>query len=120
MFVDPHTESRLPLMKGRDVYIPRDEKFGHVKFSDFMGDTIKSISQGVAGILDAIFDRTPKEFDSFQEVTEMFKGGIKLPQLKKIRDNVPTKFLKALFRSDGAPVFKYPLPDIIKGKHLLN
>ncbi|KMT13761.1 hypothetical protein BVRB_4g081370 [Beta vulgaris subsp. vulgaris] len=115
---DPHTESRLPLMKGRDVYIPRDEKFGHVKFSDFMGDTIKSISQGVAGILDAIFDRTPKEFDSFQEVTEMFKGGIKLPQLKKIRDNVPTKFLKALFRSDGAPVFKYPLPDIIKEDEL--
>ncbi|XP_048497684.1 probable linoleate 9S-lipoxygenase 5 isoform X2 [Beta vulgaris subsp. vulgaris] len=111
---DPHTESRLPLVKGTDVYIPRDEKFGHLKFSDFMGDTVKSLTHGIVGMLDAVFDSTPKEFDSFQEVIEMHKGGIKLPSFTKLREKVPTKFLKALFRSDGGQMMKYPMPDIIK------
>ncbi|KMT13762.1 hypothetical protein BVRB_4g081380 [Beta vulgaris subsp. vulgaris] len=114
---DPNTESRLPLVKGKDLYIPRDEKFQHIKLSDFLGDTIKSISQGVVGYLDALFDKTPNEFDTFQDVLDMFEGGIKLPNtplLAKLRENIPTEFLKSLLRSDGAAILKYPMPDIIK------
>lgn len=119
MFTDPNTESRLPLVKGKDLYIPRDEKFQHIKLSDFLGDTIKSISQGVVGYLDALFDKTPNEFDTFQDVLDMFEGGIKLPNtplLAKLRENIPTEFLKSLLRSDGAAILKYPMPDIIKGE----
>ncbi|XP_021852191.2 probable linoleate 9S-lipoxygenase 5 isoform X1 [Spinacia oleracea] len=111
------TESRLPLVKGKDVYIPRDEKFSNTKLADFLGDTVKSLSHGVAGLLDAVVDMTPMEFDSFQDVLDMYEGGIKLPNnplLGKIREDVPTEFLKSLVRTDGAHFLKYPMPDIIK------
>ncbi|XP_021742502.1 probable linoleate 9S-lipoxygenase 5 [Chenopodium quinoa] len=114
---DPHTETRLPLAKAKDVYVPRDEKFGHLKLSDFMGDTVKSISQGIFGALDAIFDWTPAKFHNFKEVHELYEGAIKLQDnslFDKIRNWVPTAFLKALFRSDGADFLNYPKPDIIK------
>uniref|UniRef100_A0A803KP59 Lipoxygenase n=2 Tax=Chenopodium quinoa TaxID=63459 RepID=A0A803KP59_CHEQI len=114
---DPHTESRLPLIRGKDVYIPRDEKFGHIKLSDFLADTVKSITHGVVGLVDAVLDKTPKEFDTFQDVLDMYEGGIKLPDspfVEKIRENVPSEFLKTLVRSDGAHFLKYPMPDIIK------
>uniref|UniRef100_A0A803KP58 Lipoxygenase n=1 Tax=Chenopodium quinoa TaxID=63459 RepID=A0A803KP58_CHEQI len=114
---DPHTESRLPLAKAKDVYVPRDEKFAHLKLSDFMGDTVKSISQGVFGMLDAIFDWTPTKFHNFKEVHDLYEGAIKLQDrsfLDKFRKLVPTAFLKALFRSDGADFLNYPKPDIIK------
>ena len=88
--------------------------------SDFLGDTFKSLSQGVVGVLDALFDKTPKEFDTFQDVLEMFEGGIKLPNsslLGKLKEHIPNEFLKAVIRTNGAPILKYPMPDIIKGEH---
>ncbi|KAL2942071.1 putative linoleate 9S-lipoxygenase 5 [Bienertia sinuspersici] len=114
---DPETETRLSLLKGRDIYIPRDEKFGHIKLSDFFGDTVKSLTQGIFGMLDSVFDLTPKEFDSLNDVMDMHEGLITLPDspsLNKLRRKVPTKFLKALFRSDGAALMNYPMPDIVK------
>ncbi|XP_021742501.1 probable linoleate 9S-lipoxygenase 5 [Chenopodium quinoa] len=114
---DPNIESRLPLIRGKDVYIPRDEKFGHIKLSDFLADTVKSITHGVVGLVDAVLDKTPKEFDTFQDVLDMYEGGIKLPDspfVEKIRENLPSEFLKTLVRNDGAHFLKYPMPDIIK------
>ncbi|KAL2942162.1 putative linoleate 9S-lipoxygenase 5 [Bienertia sinuspersici] len=114
---DPKTESRLNVLKGKVIYVPRDEKFGHIKLSDFLADTVKSLSQGVTGLLNSVFDKTPKEFDSFQDVLSMYEGGFKLPDnilLGKVRENIPTQFLKALARSDDAQILKYPMPAIIK------
>ncbi|KAL2942072.1 putative linoleate 9S-lipoxygenase 5, partial [Bienertia sinuspersici] len=114
---DPETETRLSLLQGTDIYIPRDEKFGHIKLSDFFGDTVKSLTQGIFGMLDSVFDWTPKEFDSLKDVMDMHEGAITLPDsasLNFLRGNVPTKFLQALFRSDGAALMNYPMPDIVK------
>lgn len=100
------------------MYVPRDERFGHVKMSDFLGDLIKSIAQSLAGMVEeVVFDKTPQEFDSFKDVLELYEGGIKLPEsqlLEQIRESIPSELLKSLLRSDGAPVLKFPLPDIIK------
>lgn len=87
--------------------------------SDFLGDTVKSISQGVVGVMDALFDKTPKEFDTFQDVLDMFDEGNKHPNtplLRKLKEHGP-EFLKAVSRTNGAPIWKYPMPDIIKGEH---
>ena len=120
LLADPKIESRLPLHKVRDIYIPRDEKFGHVKLSDFYGNAVKSLAQSIFGWLDSVFDETPLEFDSLDEVMGMHEGSIMLsdyPSLDKLRKTIPTKFLQVLFRSDGAALMSYPKPDIIKGKH---
>lgn len=114
---DPSAESRLSIIKGLSIYVPRDEQFGHLKMADFLGDSVKSLSQTFVGLVGAVIDKTPKEFDNFQDVLNMFEGGIKLPEsplVNHIRENIPSAFLKAIFRSDGAQLLKYPLPDIIR------
>ncbi|CAO2836686.1 unnamed protein product [Amaranthus hypochondriacus] len=113
---DPLTETRLPIFKAKEFYVPRDEKFGDIKLSDFLGDTVKSISQGVVGVMDALFDKTPKEFDTFQDVLDMFDEGNRHPNtplLRKLNEH-GLEFLNAVVRTNGALIWKYPMPDIIK------
>lgn len=115
-FTDPNTESRLPLLS-LDIYVPRDERFGHIKFSDFLAYAMKSIAQILLPELKSICDKTPNEFDSFEDVMKLYEGGITLPDgaLKKLKDRIPWEMLKELFRTDGEQFLKFPMPDVIKG-----
>ncbi|RVX18906.1 putative linoleate 9S-lipoxygenase 5 [Vitis vinifera] len=82
---DPNTESRLPLVMSLNIYVPRDERFGHLKI--------------------------------FQDVLDLYEGGIKVPEgplLDKIKDNIPLEMLKELVRTDGEHLFKFPMPQVIK------
>ncbi|KNA22244.1 hypothetical protein SOVF_035780 [Spinacia oleracea] len=115
---DPNTESRLSLVKALGVYVPRDEKFGHVKMSDFLGYALKSLSQDLVVGLESIFDKNHNEFDSFQDELDLYEGGIKLPKgalIEKIKDGIPFDLLKAFLQTDGdTPLLKFPMPDVIK------
>ncbi|WJX55911.1 Lox2p [Trifolium repens] len=107
---DPKSE------KPGDIYVPRDENFGHLKSSDFLTYGIKSLSQDVLPLFKSvIFDLnfTPNEFDSFDEVRDLFEGGIELPThvLSQIS---PLPVLKEIFRTDGEQVLKFPPPHVIK------
>lgn len=104
-----------------EVYVPRDENFGHLKSSDFLTYGIKSLSQCVLPAFESAFDLnfTPNEFDSFQDVRDLFEGGIKLP-LDVISTISPLPVIKELFRTDGEQVLKFPEPHIIQGnKYIL-
>ncbi|KAK9725481.1 hypothetical protein RND81_05G146800 [Saponaria officinalis] len=109
---DPNTESRLFLLS-LNIYVPRDERFGHIKFSDFLAYALKSLSQIVLPELKHLFD---KEFDSFEDVMKLYEGGFKLPEgaLAKLRDRIPWELLKELLRSDGGNFLKLPMPEVIK------
>ncbi|MCD7446599.1 Arachidonate 5-lipoxygenase [Datura stramonium] len=64
---DPNSESRIPLLTNLDIYVPRDERFGHVKMSDFLAFSLnhqQSLLPGFKGLL----NNTPNEFDSFEDV----------------------------------------------------
>ncbi|KAB1227150.1 putative linoleate 9S-lipoxygenase 5 [Morella rubra] len=113
---DPNTESRLKLVMSLNVYVPRDERFGHLKMSDFLAYGLKSIAQFLKPELESLFDRTPSEFDSFQDVLKIYEGGFKLPNnvLKNIVDNIPAEMLKEIFPTDGEGLLKYPMPQVIK------
>lgn len=106
---DHNTESRLPLLS-LDIYVPRDERLSHIKFSDFLAYALKSLGQIIVPEIKAIFDKTPHEFDTFQDVLNLYEGGIKLPAEHKL----PWEMLKELVRSDGEQLLKFPLPDVIK------
>ncbi|XP_058745335.1 seed linoleate 9S-lipoxygenase-3-like [Vicia villosa] len=107
---DPNSESR-----GNSVYIPRDEAFGHLKSSDFLVYGLKSVSQDVIPLLQSVFDInfTPTEFDSFDDVFDLYEGGIKLPTdiISKIS---PLPVLSEIFRTDGEEVLKFPPPKVIQ------
>lgn len=100
-----------------NIYVPRDERFGHLKMSDFLAFQLKSIAQFLKPELESIFDSTPNEFDSFQDVLKLYEGGVKLPDglLETIRDNIPAEMLKQIFPTDGEGLLKYPMPQVIKG-----
>ncbi|KAJ6890687.1 linoleate 9S-lipoxygenase 5 isoform X2 [Populus alba x Populus x berolinensis] len=113
---DPHTEKRLPLLS-LDIYVPRDERFGHLKFSDFLAYALKSLVQILAPEIKSLCDKTINEFDTFEDVLNLYEGGVKLPNkptLHKIRDHIPWEMLRELVRNDGERLLKFPKPDVIK------
>ncbi|KAK6911552.1 Lipoxygenase, C-terminal, partial [Dillenia turbinata] len=63
----PNTESRLPAVMGLDIYVPRDERFGHLKMSDYLAYGLKTITQFLVPELKSLFDSTPDEFDYFKD-----------------------------------------------------
>jgi len=114
---DPNSESRVKLLMSLNIYVPRDERFGHLKMSDFLAYGLKSIAQFLKPELESIFDSTPNEFDNFQDVLKLYEGGVKLPDglLETIRDNILAEMLKQVFPTDGEGLLKYPMPQVIKG-----
>lgn len=113
---DPNTESRLFLLD-LSIYVPRDERFSQVKFSDFIAYALKSLGQVLVPEIKAVFDKTINEFDTFDDVRRLYEGGIKLPEghsLDKIRQCVPWELLRELLRSDGERFLKFPLPEVIQ------
>ncbi|XP_015083864.1 probable linoleate 9S-lipoxygenase 5 [Solanum pennellii] len=114
---DPKSESRIPLLMSLDIYVPRDERFGHIKLSDFLTYALKSIVQFLIPEFQALFDSTPDEFDSFEDVMKLYEGGIKLPQgpfLKALTDSIPLEILKEIIRTDGEGKFKFPTPQVLE------
>lgn len=114
---DPNTESRLPLLMSLNIYVPRDERFGHLKMSDFLAYGLKSIVQFLKPELEALCDSTFNEFDTFQDVLNIYEGGIGLPDgpaLEKIREAIPLEMLKELVRTDGEQLLEFPTPQVIK------
>ncbi|XP_076927913.1 putative linoleate 9S-lipoxygenase 5 [Bidens hawaiensis] len=110
---DPKTESRLPLLRSLDIYVPRDERFTQLKLSDFLGYGFKSIFQFLVSEVQAL-DTTYDEFDSFDDVFKTYGGGIKNPLLEKIRKNIPFELLKAFAQTDGEGLAKLPLPKVVE------
>ena len=99
------------------IYVPRDEKFGHLKMSDFLAYALKSIVQVLKPELESLFDSTPNEFDSFEDVLKLYESGIDVPEglLKDVRENIHGEILKEILRTDGEKLLKFPLPQVIAG-----
>ncbi|XP_059652432.1 probable linoleate 9S-lipoxygenase 5 [Cornus florida] len=114
---DPEYESRLPLLKSLYIYVPRDERFSHIKMSDVVIYGLKSIVQFLLPEIKAPFDKTPNEFDQIEDILKLYEGGIKLPDchlIDSIRKEIPFETLKELLRPDGDRPFKFPVPQVIK------
>ncbi|CAI9118508.1 OLC1v1020088C1 [Oldenlandia corymbosa var. corymbosa] len=113
---DPKTESRLPLLN-LNIYVPRDERFSQVKFSDFLAYAVKSLGQVLLPEIASVFDKTINEFDSFDDVLKLYDEGFKLPDnqvIDKLKQCVSWELLRELMRSDGQGLLKFPVPAVIK------
>ncbi|KAJ4719465.1 Lipoxygenase [Melia azedarach] len=112
---DPDRERRLSLVNSLNIYVPRDERFGHLKMSDFLAYSLKAIAQVIKPALDSL-DSTPNEFDSFEDMLKLYEGGIDLPDslLENFRKNIPLPMLKEIFRNDGEDLYEFPMPQVIK------
>lgn len=107
MRTDRNAESRdvIPLID--QFYVPRDERFGHLKKADFGAYAIKAITTAILPLLRAGFDRVSQwEFDNFDDILKLYEGGLKLPgcpALDELRKNF---------------ILKLPVPQIIKENKL--
>uniref|UniRef100_A0A0D9VXV7 Lipoxygenase n=1 Tax=Leersia perrieri TaxID=77586 RepID=A0A0D9VXV7_9ORYZ len=113
---DPNSESRLPLLN-LNIYVPRDERFGHLKMSDFLGYSLKAIIEGVLPIIRTYVDTTPEEFDSFEDIMKLYEGGLKVTDasaLAEIKKRIPIDLIKSLVPVAGDHLLKLPLPHVIK------
>ncbi|OIW13046.1 hypothetical protein TanjilG_17606 [Lupinus angustifolius] len=112
---DPNCETRLNLALSIDIYVPRDERFGHLKMEDFLAYALKSVVQVLKPELGALFDNTPNEFDNFEDVLKLYGGGVKLPEgiLTDVKDNVHEEVMKKIVKTDGKSLLKFPLPHVI-------
>ena len=125
---DANTESRISVAStlfGTLIYVPRDERFGHLKMSDFVGYGLKVIADALVPILDAVVDLTPWEFDSFQDVLNLYEGGIALPDIplvNQLKQRIPFELIKELVSTEGKNLFRLPMPQVIESTyfHLLN
>lgn len=118
MLTDPKSESRLPLLS-LDFYVPRDEQFTRIKFSEYLAYSLKSVAQVTLPEIVSLCDKTINEFDSFEDVLRIYEGGIELPKLTllgKIKERIPWAMMKEIVRNDGERFFKFPMPDVIKGR----
>ncbi|XP_020104915.1 linoleate 9S-lipoxygenase 6 isoform X1 [Ananas comosus] len=114
---DPNSESRLPLLS-LDIYVPRDERFGHLKMADFLTYALKAVAQSILPLLESISNATPFEFDSFDDVLKLYDGGIpvpKIPLFDELRQKIPFEMLKELLRTEGnQQLLKLPKPQVIQ------
>lgn len=115
---DPRHESRLSILESLKIYVPRDERFNPVKMSDIAAYGLKLIIQFLVPGVKALFDKTFNEFEKIEEIVKLYEGEIKLsdaPVLSSVRDRIPSEMLRELLRTDGEPVLKFPMPQVIKG-----
>lgn len=99
--------------------MPRDERFGHLKFADFLGHGLKTIAKDLLPVLQAVVDFTPNEFDSLKEVFYLYEGGLPLPDLPLVRKFIqamPFELFKTFITPGSAQrgVLKFPVPHIIQ------
>ncbi|GJT30377.1 probable linoleate 9S-lipoxygenase 5 [Tanacetum coccineum] len=115
--LDPKTETRIPLIESLKIYVPRDERYGHLKMSDFLAEGLEAILKFLLPEFEALVDDTLDEFDSFEDILNLYNGGIKLPE-GRLRDevlkNIHLQLLRELVRSDGEGLFKYSTPQVIE------
>lgn len=117
---DPKSESRIPLVlvkKALEIYVPRDERFGHLKMSDFLGYSLKAITEAILPIIRTFIDPTPKEFNSFQDIYNLYDGLLKVPHstaLEEIKKKIPFEFVKSILPVAGDDFLNLPLPQVIK------
>ncbi|XP_022720105.1 probable linoleate 9S-lipoxygenase 5 isoform X1 [Durio zibethinus] len=117
---DPNSESRdFPELPGTmyNVYVPRDEQFSRLKKSDFNAYNLKGFLHDIMPTVQAIVNLTPKEFDTFKDIDELYFNGIQLPTdaVNQLVNNIPLPLMiKEIFRSDGEQLVKFPVPQVIQ------
>ena len=89
-------------------YLPRDEYFRHLKHSDFFAYAFKS------GIKKWILSRGGDKFHSFKDVKKLYGKIWFSGFISWLANRIPLEFIREILRTDGEPLIKFPIPQVIK------
>ncbi|KAL6893707.1 hypothetical protein ACP4OV_007805 [Aristida adscensionis] len=117
----PNSESRLQPLLNLNIYVPRDERFGHLKKSDFIGYGLKALIEALVPAVGVVIDDERYEFDSFEDILGMYEQGPEKPNnpiVEEIKKNIPCEllmFIRGMLPVGGHDnLLKMPLPQVIK------
>lgn len=124
---DPSRESRLP---GQTFpYVPRDEAFEPIKQESYFSTVIKGlVQQTMPGIIDNLLGSQKEEFDTFDDIDQLYSAGIRIRKRLDTVQNVMNTLrelpmftmlpdaIQAL--ADAASeqpgdVLRYPIPQLV-------
>ncbi|KAG6599219.1 Linoleate 9S-lipoxygenase 6, partial [Cucurbita argyrosperma subsp. sororia] len=114
---DSNYETRLPSILGLTIYVPRDENFGHLKLSDFLGFALKSLASNVQPELVNLINLTPGEFDKFEDVHDLYEGGFPVPVdvFRNLTKGFTPPMFQELLRTESDQRFlKFSRPRVVK------
>lgn len=127
---DPKSESRGTVVT--IFYIPRDERFDQVKFSDFAADAVRGGSHNIIPTLKTAAGYGDREFNSFADIKSLYvstdsavtgpldnlkpqrAGG---DELNALSNQDPLTFVHEYAFPSGSDTdhLTYPMPALIKG-----
>eukprot|EP00250_Pteridium_aquilinum_P016632 c23207_g1_i1 orf=1-2061(-) len=123
---DPTSERPVELPEL--VYVPRDERFKHIKKSDFLGSSIKSFAHGAIPVIERLIEMQ-KNFDSMGDIQDLYSKGVDLnsndiipltaqEKLAGLLD--PLEMLKEIVdpNTEDPHFLKFPKPQIIQENEL--
>lgn len=58
------------------VYVPRDERFKHIKKSDFLGSSVKSFAHGAFPVIERLIEG--RDFEDMNDVNDLYSKGLDL------------------------------------------
>lgn len=108
------------MLKSMDIYVPRDERFGHLKMSDFIGYSLKAIVEAILPTIGTFVDLVGvrKEFDSFEDILALYELGPEVPDnplMAEIKKKIPNDLLRSFLPVGGHDdPLKMPLPQVIQ------
>ncbi|KAH7439858.1 hypothetical protein KP509_04G079300 [Ceratopteris richardii] len=121
---DPKSEK--PTSQLGLIYVPTDERFDHIKRSDFLGSSIKSFLHEVLPTIQKDLQGND-DFDNFADIKKLYDDGLKIPkdQLKPnlSKEEKDHEFKDAFeiireLTDDDDPedgtLLKFPLPQILQ------
>ncbi|KAH7447050.1 hypothetical protein KP509_01G089100 [Ceratopteris richardii] len=120
---DPNSEK--PAKGVESIYVPRDERFDHIKRSDFLGSSIKSFLHEVLPTIEQNL-RGTDDFDSLLDIRNLYNNGLKIPteHLNSSLSEEETlcgfknafEVIRELTNGDqeDSSLLKFPLPQILQ------
>lgn len=105
------------------IYIPRDERFAHVKKSDFLGSSIKSFAHAILPAIETLFE-SDTGFKGLEEIKELYSKGMNVSawasttltdELKKEVKH-PLEIIREMTDKEtgDSNFIKFPVPQIIQ------
>ncbi|KAI5071290.1 hypothetical protein GOP47_0013541 [Adiantum capillus-veneris] len=120
---DPKSEEPTGLIEL--VYVPRDERFDHIKKADFLASSIKSFLHELLPTIERLLQGND-DFDNFQDIKKLYDDGFSIPMddlksalSRKERENEfknPLEIIRELTDDDSGDdsLIKFPKPQLIQ------
>ncbi|MCO5554016.1 hypothetical protein L7F22_007542 [Adiantum nelumboides] len=120
---DPKSEEPTDLLEL--VYVPRDERFEHVKKVDFLASSIKSFLHEVLPTIEQLLQGND-DFDNFHDIKKLYDNGFSIPT-DKLKSSLSSEEKENEFKNpfeiiqeltddsgDDPSLLKFPKPQIIQ------